>query len=211
MSSHRAYDQGSARVPMIVMGPGVPPRQIITANFTSLVDIFPTFLDIANVTSSYSLDGYSLAPWLNITARQPTTELVRPATVVSEYFGEEVNAPVWMYRSGSYKLVTYGDEHFRPRLFDLDADPWEMHDIADDQPIMVQQLTKALAAVVDYPAITRELASENRANLRRWMAAFADGDGWQALLPTAYKGFQQADIVKLLRWLNGTAGSRQVH
>ena len=98
MSSHRAYDQGSARVPMIVMGPGVPPRQIITANFTSLVDIFPTFLDIANVTSSYSLDGYSLAPWLNITARQPTTELVRPATVVSEYFGEEVNAPVWMYQ-----------------------------------------------------------------------------------------------------------------
>eukprot|EP01084_Bolivina_argentea_P075266 136452_1 len=71
----------SARVPMIVKGPNVPVNKIISKDFTSLVDIFPTFLDAANISYENkiypkNLNGYSLSPffnweWINNDANNP--------------------------------------------------------------------------------------------------------------------------------------------
>ena len=75
----------SARVPLIITGPGVP-AGIRVGDFTSLIDLLPTFLDIAQVTRlpDAGLQGYSLAPFLKIPTRRKSVE-VRPAHVVVEY------------------------------------------------------------------------------------------------------------------------------
>eukprot|EP01084_Bolivina_argentea_P249239 417134_1 len=60
--------EGSSRVPLIVSGPNIASNVIIQNNFTSLVDILPTFLDTANISYENkiypkNLNGYSLSPF----------------------------------------------------------------------------------------------------------------------------------------------------
>src|SRR5207248_322431 len=63
----RTVRERSARVPLIIAGPGVPPGTRVPHN-VSLLDLFPTMLDVAGVTPStdfiHDLDGHSLAPFL---------------------------------------------------------------------------------------------------------------------------------------------------
>ena len=51
--------EGSARVPLIVSGPGFAPNSSETG-LTSLIDIYPTLLDAAKIKSDTTLDGLSL-------------------------------------------------------------------------------------------------------------------------------------------------------
>lgn len=113
----------SARVPLIITGPGVPAGKIVR-EFTTLIDLFPTFLDIAQVSQlpDADLQGYSLAPFLNLQPKRGSLA-VRPAHVVVEYAGEEVNAPQFMLRFGDLKLIQYGEQppfiSYPPQLFNV--------------------------------------------------------------------------------------------
>lgn len=73
----------SVRLPRLA--PGVP-AGIRVGEFTSLIDLLPTFLDIAQVAQlpDAGLQGYSLAPFLKVSTRRKSVE-VRPAHVVVEY------------------------------------------------------------------------------------------------------------------------------
>jgi arylsulfatase A-like enzyme len=55
-----------ARVPFIVGGPGIAPRDGLSDGLVSLADVMPTLLDFAGagLPDGYELDGRSLAPWL---------------------------------------------------------------------------------------------------------------------------------------------------
>ena len=53
----------SVRVPLVVAGPGVSPGSVCPKP-VSLVDIYPTCVDFANVEPRHELDGYSLRPLL---------------------------------------------------------------------------------------------------------------------------------------------------
>ena len=113
----------SARVPLIVTGPGVPAGRIVR-EFTTLIDLLPTFLDIAQVSElpDAGLQGYSLAPFLNLRPKRGSLA-ARPAHVVVEYAGEEVNAPQFMLRLGDLKLIQYGEQppfiSYPPQLFNV--------------------------------------------------------------------------------------------
>ena len=115
----------SARVPLIITGPGVPQGQIVR-DFTTLIDLLPTFLDMAQVTKlpDAGLQGYTLAPFLGLKSRRKDLA-VRPAHVVVEYAGEEVNAPQFMLRHGHMKLIQYGKQppfiDYPPQLFNVTA------------------------------------------------------------------------------------------
>ena len=73
----------SVRLPRV--RPGVP-AGIRVGEFTSLIDLLPTFLDIAQVAQlpDAGLQGYSLAPFLKLSTRRKSVE-VRPDHVVVEY------------------------------------------------------------------------------------------------------------------------------
>ncbi|XP_062456100.1 arylsulfatase K isoform X2 [Rhea pennata] len=55
--------EGSSHVPLLVMGPGIK-QQHQVSNMVSLVDIYPTMLDIARIPVLQNLSGYSLMPLL---------------------------------------------------------------------------------------------------------------------------------------------------
>ena len=119
--------EGSMRVPILAMGPGLRKGHREEA-VTSLVDLLPTFTAIASdgafTDFAAPIDGRSLFD-LPVAGTQDDT-------VFMEYCGEGVNAPALMVRRGALKYV-----HCRtdpPLMFDLANDPLETTNIAQTSP-----------------------------------------------------------------------------
>ena len=115
-----SFFDGSARVPLIVRGPGVARGRV--AGPVSQLDIAPTIAELLSAPAGDSrLEGESLAAVLR-------GEAPGPARAVGEYLAEGVRAPAVMIRRGPLKYVRCpGDPDL---LFDLDADPNELVDLA---------------------------------------------------------------------------------
>jgi arylsulfatase A-like enzyme len=108
---NKPYEE-SIRVPLLVRGPGV---QASTTNKLTLnTDYFPTFTDLAGVTTPQYVDGRSLRPVLEGSA--PTW---RSAILL------ELRTPIYGIRtSEGKKYLEYGDGF--KELYDLKSDPYEM-------------------------------------------------------------------------------------
>ena len=122
------FFEHSARVPLIMSGPGV--RNGTCANACSLVDLLPTMLDIAAEADAdrpvlgQPIDGRSLWP-LATRGDDPIDE------AIGEYCAEMTSHPVFMIRRGSLKYIHCDVDP--PMLFDLTEDPGERVNLADDQ------------------------------------------------------------------------------
>ena len=106
-------------VPLIVGGPGIPAGEKRDAQ-VYLRDLYPTVCDLAGIEIPRTVEGRSLRPVLAGEAKE-----VYPA--VFGYFRGYQR----MIRTKRWKLVHY-PEVKRWQLFDLDADPDELHNLADD-------------------------------------------------------------------------------
>ena len=116
------YD-GSARVPLMVCAPGLEPRA--EAAPVSTLDVCPTLCDLAGVSLddvSHWVDGESLMPVAG--------GAERTAPVAMEYAAEASYAPLVSLRYGRWK---YNRCALDPdQLFDLQADPHELRNLAGD-------------------------------------------------------------------------------
>ena len=121
----QTFFEWSARIPLIVSFPQRWKPRRVRAH-VSLVDLLPTFLDIA--TDGHPpeyvdpLDGASLVPLIE------GSETDGQRTAISEYSSEGVCAASRMVRRGPWKYVyTRG---LPPMLYNLEQDPDELHDLA---------------------------------------------------------------------------------
>ena len=103
----------NVRVPFLVAAPGLIPQQIRTRRVVSLIDTAPTILDLLGMPAD---DGYQGASAL---ANRPRMAL----------FFADYSLGLLGLRDGRFKYI-YELESRRSRLFDLDRDPREAHDIA---------------------------------------------------------------------------------
>lgn len=138
--------EGGMRVPGIVRWTGhVPPGRTTTA-LASTLDLLPTFCALAGVSppDDRPLDGYDLSPLL--LGKQDDS----PRDTMYYYRGAELFA----VRHGAWKLhfktqPAYGpgglQEHDPPLLYNLDMDPSERWNIAEQEPDVVAKIV-ALAA-----------------------------------------------------------------
>jgi len=117
----------SARVPLVMAGPGIENCTVDAA--CSLVDILPTFVDIAaqggeKPKPGMPLDGRSLLP---AAQGKETGE----GEAIGEYCAEMAPAhPVFMIRRGKYKYIAC--ELDPPQLYDIIDDPMELINLVDD-------------------------------------------------------------------------------
>ena len=137
--------EGSIRVPLLVHAPArfAPGR---VAAPVSLLDLLPTIVDLAG-ESPPPVDGVSLLPALE-GAELPERD------VPLEYLAEGVRAPQVTLVRGPLKLVRGTGE--ADLLYDVDADPEERVDVAED------------------PAYATELEDLARAAGERWEIATLD-------------------------------------
>ncbi len=130
------YD-ASARVPLVVRGPGVPAGREVDA-LSLLSDIAPTLTDLADAPTPEFVDGRSLAPWLSKGASVPEGR----QQVLHEFWpkegfppGSPRPLPIPAYqalRSSEYLYVNYSypDGRQEEELYDLKRDPFELNNIA---------------------------------------------------------------------------------
>ena len=118
-----SFFEGSARVPMMIAGPGIEGRTVTAP--VSTIDITPTLADIAGVDLS------EVAPWTDGESLKPLIEGgERTSPVLIEYAAEGSYAPLISIRRGRFKFNHC--ELDPPQLFDLEADPDELTNLATD-------------------------------------------------------------------------------
>lgn len=119
MGKQNMYDH-SLRVPLVFCGPGIP-QGVRSDAYVYLFDIYPTLCDLLGLPVPDTVEGASLLPAMR--DGDPIRE-----TMYFAYTGLQRAV-----RDRHFKLVEYAVDGARTtQLFDLDADPWETANLADD-------------------------------------------------------------------------------
>ena len=114
----RTLWEESTRVPLLFAGPGIEPGNPC-AEPASLIDIYPTLIELCDLPEHTPLDGISLAPQLE----DPATEREQPA-IISSYYGNHA------VRTRDWRLIVYEDG--ARELYDHRNDPEESTNLASD-------------------------------------------------------------------------------
>ncbi|MEZ6087658.1 MAG: sulfatase [Pirellulaceae bacterium] len=142
----------SARVPLIIAGPGVKKPGSVARTPVGLIDLYPTLAAACNVPAPEGLQGQDLQPILadpNVAGRGfAISQVRRPGK--SPITGYTIRTPRWRY-------TRWGDAGEEGReLYDHEKDPRELTNLADqsDQATVVAELEQKLNAAVSrsYPA-----------------------------------------------------------
>jgi arylsulfatase A-like enzyme len=118
----------SCNVPMMIVAPGVAKAGGRCSQPVSLVDLYPTLLELASLPVPAGLDGQSLVPLL----KNPDLTWDRPALMTSRRGNHAVRSRRWRY-------IHYNDG--TEELYDHEKDPWEWTNLAK-----VPQYSEVMAA-----------------------------------------------------------------
>jgi choline-sulfatase len=124
----KQFYEGSIRVPLTIYSPRHKHAVNNSEAVVSLLDLFPTLCDIANLPQPDDLQGGSLLPLLEGRDADWKDEAV--AELWGWYHGGK---GCFMIRRGKYKYIWYGDDRYPDQLFDLEHDPDEKDDLSGRQ------------------------------------------------------------------------------
>ncbi|NYT36127.1 choline-sulfatase [Allopusillimonas soli] len=176
-----SHFEHAVRIPLLVSLPGQTHARVESA-LASLVDIFPTLMDIAGIDSHRSqlakMDGRSLFPFLSTTEGHEWTVDDSPA-VYGEMNGEGAHAPCLMVRSGKWKLIA--SEGDPPLLYNLEDDPHEIRNLAQAHGFAAERerLMQLMQARWDSKALReRIIESQKRRHLIQRTLLTGDYRAW---------------------------------
>ncbi|HEX2476172.1 MAG TPA: sulfatase [Lacipirellulaceae bacterium] len=163
---HSNYEQ-AARIPLIVVIPGVTKWGAVSQSLVESVDIYPTLCNLAGLPVPEGLDGKSFDATMK-DSDAATKEAVIHVYPRQNMIGRAVRTA--RHRLVEWKRPGADAESAILELYDYDADPGETKNLAAEQPEVVAQLRAILA---DQPEAKPQLQSDNnnrrrqRANRRR--------------------------------------------
>lgn len=129
--------EGGVRVPAMIRWPEHIPAGQITDELAGMPDIYRTLLEAAGAElPDHAIDGYDLMPFLTGESDQS------PRTEYPYFLRGELQA----YRDGPWKLRLAGQE---PELFNLQDDPGERWNRAQENPEIIDQLRKKMEQVAE--------------------------------------------------------------
>jgi choline-sulfatase len=177
-----SFLEGSARVPLIVRGPGVAPRRI--RGPVSQLDLAPTLADYAAAPAAEAgFEGTSL-----VSALAGAADV--PGEALGEYLAEGVQVPAVMIRRGRHKYIRCpGDPDL---LYDLEADPRELRNLAEEPAgeVLAAAFRSESDERWDLPALERKVLASQRE--RRLVArALAHG----AYAPWDFQPYSDASVL----------------
>ncbi|MGK9050333.1 choline-sulfatase [Neorhizobium petrolearium] len=174
------FFEGSARVPLMIAGPGITPALHMAP--VSNLDVTPTLCDLAGI----SID--EIKPWTDGESLKPIMEgHSRTSPVLMEYAAEASYAPLVAIREGKWKYIHC--ELDPEQLFDLETDPLELTNLAEaPQHADILQAFRDMRAahwnMQEFDAAVRE------SQARRWVVYEALRNG--AYYPWDHQPLQKA-------------------
>lgn len=133
----------SIRVPLVFKDKNIPVKRI--KDNVSLIDVFPTLCDYANIEKPTDISGISLLPL--IINNQP----LKRDSVIIEAYGCSGRAII----KGDYKYICFNDDD-QEQLFDLKNDSEEINNLCDD--INYLGIKKQLKKEIDEWFSTKKIA-----------------------------------------------------
>jgi uncharacterized sulfatase len=113
--------EATRRAPLWVRVPGAPGNGRTCREFVEFVDFVPTLAELLRLEVSPNWEGSSFAPLLVNPARP-----WKPAVFMVQSPGEQV------VRNRSYSYMEFAKGPVPVALYDLEKDPWEIVNLADD-------------------------------------------------------------------------------
>jgi hypothetical protein len=146
--------EGGSRVPLFMRWPAAQWAPHVVNEITSHIDLFPTIMDLCDVEiSSIKLDGMSLKPLLVQSGSWPARTLFthNPIDETNKYPGAVRTQRHRLVReikgSAGGSKAKADDAGASPwQLYDMEADPSEQKDLAEEQPEIVAKLSAAYDA-----------------------------------------------------------------
>jgi arylsulfatase K len=207
---HRQYYkmnmyESSARVPLVIAGPGVRKGAVVDS-IVSLIDIFPTLMDMGGIPQPPGLDGESLMPLL--TGGKARSRNWAHAM----YTGFSCNTTMYMLRQGEWKYVAYPG--YGPQLFNVRGDPDEVKNLARTRTDVVKRMDVQLMKILDYHEVHRRVIAYDKTSFRAWRegvkqkpiplreyGAKKDAATYEEVMANCYLGWSDEHERQLERWL----------
>ncbi len=146
--------EASIGVPLLVSGPDYPKNQKISTP-VSLVDMYPTIMDMMGLETEVDRVGQSWLPLINGENRENPF-------VFAEYHGNFLPQDWYMLLDEKYKYTKY--QNREPSLFDVLNDPYEMNDLAKSNSSEIQKIIsdmdKRMQSIADTEAISLECKTD---------------------------------------------------
>lgn len=202
------YD-ATIRVPLILWGPPVLPPGLVVDSLVRTVDIAPTLLDLLDLPPLEQAQGVSLVPLIR--GEERDLDLLA--------YGESIDmmplgtSPLRYVRRGRWKYL----HKVNPELYDVVADPGELHDLSAQHPEIVERLraeleqlvtaspTRPSGAEVPIDAETREQLQE----LGYIVASAPEGLDDELAALTDLRGGDPRDLVDDLRLMSLASGAQK--
>jgi len=162
MWSKGSFYEGSAHVPCLMAGPGIPVGSTVTAP-ASRIDLAPTILEAHGIDVPDAMRGRSL---LGV-ARGDRSD--HPGIALGTYHGHDAMTGQYMVRKGDYKYIHHVG--LPPQLFDLANDPDELDDLgqADTHTDVRAELEADLRREFDPESVHTEAMRFQRERFRAWL------------------------------------------
>jgi choline-sulfatase len=174
------FFEGSVRVPLMIAAPDLSPGRVDAP--VSTLDVLPTVAEIAGI------DLGEIMPWTDgesLVGFAPSSNRVAPVRM--EYAAEAAHAPLVALRLGKWKYIHC--ETDPPLLFDLEADPHELTNLAADpaHAEVAESFARKVAGFWDIAAYDAEV---RQSQARRHVVYQALRNG--AYFPWDYQPLQKA-------------------
>ena len=145
-----AYEEG-IRIPLLVRYPRLVRAGLIIDKFALSVDLAPTVLELAGVTTDHAMDGRSLVPllaenipedWRTSFPIEYNTDTVFPRVLTMGYRA---------IRTERFKYIHYLELEGMDELYDLMTDPYEMINLINDpvSQASLRQLQEELTRLME--------------------------------------------------------------
>ncbi len=135
--------EGGIRTPLLIAGPGVEGGRVTDA-FAYVTDLMPTILEMTGLEHPGKFRGHPVEPMRGRSLMSLVSGTSEEVYGSDDLVAGEMANGMWI-RQGAYKAVSvaapYGDGKWR--LFDIEADPGETHDLSDVEGERLDRLRAA--------------------------------------------------------------------
>ncbi len=155
----RSCHEASIRIPLVLCGPGYRGGRVVP-ELASLADVPRTLLDAAGAPEPHGWHGRNLAPLARGEAADWPQEVF--VQISESQVGRAIRTRRWKYGVDAPGLRGWdhaeSDEYVEQYLYDLEADPYERHNLVGDLAYravadeLAQTLVRRMVAVGERPA-----------------------------------------------------------